>query len=782
MTTATNDEHEGKAPPSPAAPKAPQASPRGAWLDPLSLHVATRYALVAGLALMLVALGLALASLWTAQLARAIGGAAALALALALAWGLAEGNLVSRRLRRLTEATRRIARQDFSVAVPAQGQGEAAMLSMAINQMAQQLAATVSVHQVVAEMDEAILNKLDVRSLVRGALRCMRLVTHAEIAILGLFDGEDASRLHLFSIRKGSRNSINIQRAKAHPERLRRIPPVPGGDTSGDSPLPREYEEQVRRECGVSQFLVLAVNEESRAWGFMVTGHAAPQQFSPDQVAMLGGVAARLVAGFGGAERDRKLQALAYVDPLTGLPNRAALQPLLAAELANAREAGTKVAVLLIDLDRFKATNDSQGTSVADRLLAQAANRLRNAVREDDVVARSGGDQFTVALNGIASPRDAASVTHKLIGSLSRRFEIDGNAVFTGASVGIAIFPDDAGDGAELLKMADSAMTRAKEAGRNRFMFFEEPMNTESERRATLDGELRQALMRGEFVLHYQPQIDLHTGALFAVEALIRWQHPTRGLLYPKDFIEFADEIGLLPEISNWALAAACRQHRQWRSEGARAPRVAVNISKGQLPRSGFVDGLRKTLVETQMPPDALEIEVTESVLTEGGKAAGEAIEALASFGVCVSIDDFGMGYSSFHHLQELPARVLKLDMSFLVGAEGENGAGKIVAAIVHMAHALRKEVVAEGVENVQQLKLLKQLGCERGQGYLFGKPVPADQIQRIFRAGAVAGPAGAEPDAAAAGSERGGAFDPDRAPDPGSDGGFPALAQAHAD
>jgi EAL domain-containing protein (putative c-di-GMP-specific phosphodiesterase class I) len=245
---------------------------------------------------------------------------------------------------------------------------------------------------------------------------------------------------------------------------------------------------------------------------------------------------------------------------------------------------------------------------------------------------------------------------------------------------------------------------------------------------------LRSALEHGEFVLHYQPQIDLRTGSLFGVEALIRWHHPTRGLLYPKDFIEFAEEIGLIPEIGTWVMTAACRQHQQWRNEGARVPRVSVNVSNGQLPRSNFIATVRQIIAATRMPSEALEVEVTESMLVEGGKAAAEAIEQLAADGVPIAIDDFGTGYSSFSYLKTMPAKVLKLDMSFLVGATANNDAGKIVAAIINMAHALQKEVVAEGVENVEQLRLLKHLGCERGQGYLFGKPVPAEHIQRIFR------------------------------------------------
>ena len=478
----------------------------------------------------------------------------------------------------------------------------------------------------------------------------------------------------------------------------------------------------------------MPISRGSRAWGMMVSCHGAATQLTGSQIKLLGGVANRLVAGFSGSERDQKLHSLAYVDPLTGLPNRVAMQSLLSQQLASAQRSKLLAAILFIDLDRFKQANDTHGHAFGDRLLIQAANRIRNNVREDDVVARIGGDEFTVILPDIKTPREAGSVARKLIQSLSRRFEVDGHTIYTGASVGIAIYPDDGVRGAELLKMADTAMYRAKSAGRSRFAFYEEPMNAESKRRTVLDGELRNALERRELVLHYQPQIDLKTGALCGVEALVRWQHPTRGLLYPRDFIEYAEEIGLIPEIGAWVMMEACQQYQRWRRDGVRVPRVSVNVSNGQLPRSNFVPTVLQLIEKTNMPPGALEIEVTESMLVEGGKAAMEALNELSKEGVLIAIDDFGTGYSSFSYLKTMPAKVLKMDMSFLVDAQLDNDSGKIVAAIINMAHALQKEVVAEGVERVDQLKLLKSLGCERGQGYLFGKGVPPENIARTFR------------------------------------------------
>jgi diguanylate cyclase (GGDEF)-like protein len=670
----------------------------------------------------------------TPALAQSLWAVAAVAALGALGAAAVQSEVTVRRLDRLTRTTQMIARQDFSAMLPVRGHDEVARLTRAINDMARNLDANLTAQAILAQMDDAILTKLDVGALVRSALSCMCLVTPADVVVLGLFESDAADTLRVFVIRRGERSRIDSQKMEMSTELKRRIPLTPTDATAAQSPFPEAFEDYLRRQCGVEHFFALPISRGSRAWGLMVSCHKEATRLSAAQIKMLNGVANRLVAGFSGAERDQKLHSLAYVDPLTGLPNRVAMQSLLSRELAKAKRSQTMAAILFIDLDRFKQANDTHGHSFGDRLLIQAANRIRNNVREDDVVARLGGDEFTVILPDVKTPREAASVARKLIQSLSRRFDIDGQTIYTGASVGIAMYPDDGIGGPELLKMADTAMYRAKSAGRSRFAFFEEPMNEESKRRSLLDGELRSALQRGELVLHYQPQIDLRTGALCGVEALVRWQHPVRGLLFPRDFIAYAEEIGLITEIGTWVMGEACRQYQRWREDGVRVPRISVNVSNGQLPRSNFLATVRQFIHNTQMPAGALEIEVTESMLVQGGKAAVEALKRLAADGVLIAIDDFGTGYSSFSYLKTMPAKVLKLDISFLVDARVDNDAGKIVAAIINMAHALQKEVVAEGVERVDQLKLLKTLDCERGQGFLFGRPVTAEHISNTFR------------------------------------------------
>jgi len=708
--------------------------PPRAFRSKIGLRTIAQFAAIALLPIGLFAALLLAQGGLTPDIGQCLGIAAFAAMLIGVGAGVLHGESLVRRIDGLIQSTRRMAKQDFSVLVPQDGSDEVAELSRAFNAMARNLGTSLSVQTILSQMDDAILTKLDVGALIRSALRCMRHVTQAEVVVLGLFESDNAEAMRVFVMQKGERSRIESEKLELRAELKRRIPLTPTNKTAQISPFPEDFESRLREQNGTGNFYAVPISRGSRAWGVMVSCHVAPVQLNSGQVKMLSGVSNRLIAGFSGSERDQKLHSLAYVDPLTGLPNRVAMQALLAQELGNAQGSKSMAAILFIDLDRFKQANDTHGHAFGDRLLIQAANRIRNNVREDDVVARIGGDEFTVILPDIKNPREAGSVARKLIQSLSRRFEIDGHTIYTGASVGIAMYPDDGVRGAELLKMADTAMYRAKSAGRSRFAFYEEPMNAESKRRTVLDGELRNALERKELLLHYQPQIDLKTGALCGVEALVRWQHPTRGLLFPRDFIEYAEEIGLIPEIGGWVMAEACRQFQQWREEGVRVPRVSVNVSNGQLPRTNFLPSVQQLIAATNMPPGSLEIEVTESMLVEGGKPAIEALNLLAKEGVLIAIDDFGTGYSSFSYLKTMPAQVLKLDMSFLVDAREDNDAGKIVAAIINMAHALQKEVVAEGIERVDQLKLLKSLGCERGQGYLFGKGVPAENISRTFR------------------------------------------------
>jgi diguanylate cyclase (GGDEF)-like protein len=588
---------------------------------------------------------------------------------------------------------------------------------------------------VLSQIDKTILSKADVSDVAKSALRCVRYITSAHAVILGMYESEAAESMRIYVLRRDGLPKIRV-RFPLSADLKRRIPESAAAVRwNEDPPLPEQVLTKLRQEDQVCKYWVQPIARGDRVWGILILGHPSELTLTADQMKLLTGVDDRLEVAFSSLERDRKLQTMAHADPLTGLPNRASMLALLAQELANAQRDQTSLGILFVDLDRFKRANDTLGHAAGDALLRQAAGRIRENLRASDAVARPGGDEFTVLLGKLASTRDAGLIARQLIKALSRPFEVDGHTIYVGASVGIAIYPQDGTGGADLLKKADSAMYRAKDMGRNRFAYYEESMNVEAQRRAALDRELRQAFDRDELLLHYQPQIDVRTGLVCAVEALVRWRHPREGLLLPAAFIPFAEESGLIDAIGSWVLKEACLQHQRWRREGVPIPRIAVNVSHRQLLRSNFMRTVQYLLNLARMPTGALEIEVTESMFVQGGNSTGiDALHALAAAGVRVAIDDFGTGYSSFGYLKKLPVAILKLDKSFLNDAPADNDAATIVAAMINMAHTLRKEVVAEGVERLEQYRFLEQLGCEKVQGFLFADALTADEAARFAR------------------------------------------------
>ena len=664
-------------------------------------------------------------------------------LVLAAVFVLALGAWQTRRivdpLHRLLAGTRRIIAHDFSSQIPANGRDEIAQLSRAFNEIARSLGMNFATLHVLSQIDRTILNRLDIGEVAKSALGCVRYITSARVVILGLYESGTTETMRIYALRRDGLPKIRAKFALSE-ELQRRIPNSAAAIWTEEPPLPEHALSRLNDEDGARKFWVQKIARGRREWGVLMLGHSSELPLTADQLTLLSGVHERLEVALSSSERDRKLQTMAHADPLTGLPNRASMLTLLAQELANAQRDGTSVGILFLDLDRFKRANDTLGHAAGDALLRQAAVRITENLRAGDTVARPGGDEFTVLLGDLGSARDAGTVARQLIKALSRPFEVEGHTIYVGASVGIAIYPQDGTTGADLLKKADSAMYRAKEKGRNRFVYYEESMNVEAQRRAALDHELRQAFDRNELLVHYQPQIDVRTGMVCAAEALVRWQHPQRGLLLPPSFIPFAEESGLIDAIGSWVLKQACTQHQRWRRQGVPIARVAVNVSNRQLLRSNFLPTVHYLMDQAKMPPGSLEIEVTESMFVEGGQAGIEVLHVLAAAGVRVAIDDFGTGYSSFGYLKRLPAGILKLDRSFLESAPADNDAATIVTAMINMAHTLRKEVVAEGVEREDQYRFLQQLGCDKVQGYFFAEALTADEVARFASGRAQAG------------------------------------------
>ena len=415
---------------------------------------------------------------------------------------------------------------------------------------------------------------------------------------------------------------------------------------------------------------------------------------------------------------------MALHDPLTDLPNRMLLSDRLGHALDQVTRRGAQVAVLFLDLDRFKIVNDDLGHSVGDSLLCAVAERLTGLLRTGDTLARVSGDEFVIVLEGIRANQDAIDIASRVIESIGVPFTLSQGTVHIGASIGIAFGNAPDCNPEELLKSADVALYRAKAAGRNQYAIFDQSMSHVAARRHAIERDLRGATERGELELHYQPVIELATGTVTSVEALVRWRHPVHGLISPMDFIGLAEETGLIVPLGRWVVREACQQLALW---GDQIATVAVNLSAGQFREIGLVDELAAELAYAGIEPHRLTVEITEHVLVQDVEATAATLAALRALGVSVAIDDFGTGYSSLGYLRHLPVDMIKLDRSFVRGLGTDAGSIAIVESIAALAHTLGLSVTAEGIETAEQLAYVRSAGCDRGQGYLFAKPEPAN-------------------------------------------------------
>jgi diguanylate cyclase (GGDEF)-like protein len=424
-----------------------------------------------------------------------------------------------------------------------------------------------------------------------------------------------------------------------------------------------------------------------------------------------------------------RVHHIAFHDDLTALPNRLMLNQRLDQALSRHRRAGSKLAILFMDLDRFKVINDSLGHEVGDVLLRQVADRLLAQSREGDTIARMGGDEFVVLIENHDNLKDISAYAHRLVEQLSAPYLLGKKDCHVTLSIGISVFPSDGNDSQALLKAADVAMYRAKEMGRNNYQYYLPSMNVHTLERLELESDLSRALERGEFLLHYQPKVEIATGLITGTEALLRWKHPVRGLVPPMDFISLAEETGLIVPIGEWVLATACAQNKIWQDRGLTKLGIAVNLSARQFSDSMLLAKLTRIIHASGLDPSSLELEITESVVMSHGECAVGVLEQLKLIGVQIAIDDFGTGYSSLGYLKRFPIDTIKVDRSFIRDIPADSGDMKIARAIIAMAHALRLKVVAEGVENAEQLKFLRAQRCDAVQGYFLYRPLPADEV-----------------------------------------------------
>jgi diguanylate cyclase (GGDEF)-like protein/PAS domain S-box-containing protein len=432
-------------------------------------------------------------------------------------------------------------------------------------------------------------------------------------------------------------------------------------------------------------------------------------------------------------ELSQKLARLALHDSLTDLPNRTLLNDRLDQAMMRARRGGSTVAVLFIDLDRFKHINDSLGHPVGDELLRSVAQRLQACVRSSDTVSRQGGDEFLILLADVVHPHDAAVCAEKITAALEAPHRIAGHDLRISASIGIATFPHDADDAETLMRNADFAMYQAKYSGRNNYQYFRPDMNANAMERQSVELDLRQAIARQEFVLNYQPKVNLATGAVVGVEALIRWHRPHRGVVLPAGFIPVAEESGLILPIGRWALDTACRQARAWQEGGLPPVSIAINVSAVELRGKDFLSNVRQILEQNRLEPRFLELELTETFMMQDWRTTAEILRALKTLGVRIALDDFGTGYSSLSYMRRFPIDALKIDQSFVRDMTSDADDASIVSAVINMGRSLNMGVVAEGIQTRDQLEFLRDRQCPEGQGFYFGPPVPAAELTELW-------------------------------------------------
>ena len=485
---------------------------------------------------------------------------------------------------------------------------------------------------------------------------------------------------------------------------------------------------------GIRSGVEVAISGAAGKLGVLGAYSIHSRHFASDSANFLQSIANTLAAAMERWSADQRLLQLAQFDTLTGLPNRSRFLDRFAETLAQSARNGSQVGVMFVDLDRFKAVNDRLGHGIGDQLLIQTTQRLRECVRSADIVARLGGDEFAIVLSNLANGEDAGLVAEKVVSTLARAFHLAGQEVYVSASVGISIYPKDGVDADILLKNADTAMYGAKDRGRNNYQFYLPQMNERALARLEMETQLRGALDRGEFVLHYQPKANLVTGEICGFEALLRWQHPERGLVPPLDFISILEDTGLIVPVGEWVVRNACEQLCRWRDEGVALLPVAVNLSARQFHQRDLDVVIGRILLVTGVDPRLLEFELTESMLMNDPEAAAITLRNLKAYGVRLSVDDFGTGYSSLAYLKRFPLDALKIDRAFVRDVTTDADDATIAVAIISLAHSLKLKVVAEGVETEAQLSFLRTHGCDEMQGFYFARPLSVEDCTQALR------------------------------------------------
>jgi diguanylate cyclase (GGDEF)-like protein len=632
----------------------------------------------------------------------------------------------------LLKGTRRIAARDFETRVRIRSRDEFGELAESFNRMTDSLRAQFKALEALAEIDRLILSAPSIERILDTLLKQVRQVADCACVSVTLIDpdGRSHGRVYLEDGERGAARDVKRVLLGVDLDALNASGEGQLIDLGSEQPVPA-YATHVAHS-GARWALVQPVRGMNGPVAILTLGFAQASSDADFRRNFARDFADRLAVALSNLEREERLYRQAHYDDLTGMPNRQLFKDRLEHEIARAGRAGESLALLYIDLDNFKRVNDTLGHDAGDELLRVVSARLAACVKQSDTVARLGGDEFVIVLGGLPGPEPAAKAAERILAELAIPLEIRKREFRGRASIGIAMFPGDGTTLEELLKNADTAMFRAKAEGRGRFTFFEAHMNARAMERWTLETGLHRALQQRQFLLHYQPQLHLETGAVSGAEALIRWSCPVRGRRPPAEFIPAAEESGLIVDIGNWVLNEACEQFQRWRRDGVEVPQIAINVSPDQLRHPEFVDNVKAALIRHDVAPWALELEITESVLLTEDERAGRSLAELVELGVSLALDDFGTGYSSLGYLKRYPMHVIKIDRSFVVDLPESQDAAAIASAVIAMARTLGKRTIAEGIETPAQLEFLKSLGCDCGQGFLFSHPVPPEELKQF--------------------------------------------------
>lgn len=628
-------------------------------------------------------------------------------------------------LEQLIDGTRRLSGRDFTAKVSVSSTDEFGELASSFNAMSDRLGYQFETLEALAKIDRDILSSLDMDSIATDVLSHLKKLTGAEFGSISVMNAKSSLSMHTV-VSNGSADKPTVTTDVLLENTHALLIQHQRGIWVDHQLIKQQIKEYT---TAVRYFFLFPLNWKEQMVGFIALGCQNRQHWVEDENQLIQDYADRIAVALFTRNREEMLIRQARIDALTGLPNRFLFVEQLQKEIAKAHRTTARFAVFYIDLDRFKKINDSLGHSIGDKLLCDAGRRLQHCVRESDMVARLGGDEFAVLVNPVEHEHIATRIADDIVQSLTKPFFLDGDDNVVGASIGIALFPSDGESVEELMRNSDIAMYRAKANSGNRYIFFEESMNSEVIRRANTERELRKAIAEKQFVLHYQPQIDPKTNLPRGVETLVRWNHPRLGLISPASFIPIAEEAGLIVDIGYFILHEACAQYRAWCDQGIVLDYVAVNVSVEQFSHAHFVQSVEAALRNNDMPAHCLELEITESVLMNDTTVVLEVLHRLRQMGIQLSIDDFGTGYSSLSYLEQLPFDTLKIDISFVNKIQDDRSGGTIAATIAAMAHTLGKKVVAEGVETQAQLDFLRNHDCELIQGFYFSRPLPACEL-----------------------------------------------------